>query len=854
MRSTMVVAALALAPVAAAQAWFELPQRIDEVGFGVVEDVGDVDADGDVDLLVKGAGFSILLGDGAGGFAPGASAALPGSTWGVVRFRLADLTGDGLPDVVVTKTDNPDSRLRLYPNQGAGAFGPFVEVALVGNPIDLAIGDQTGDGVPDLAMLQTPQPWASWFTWDGATLVESVRLAVGVPSIDVDVFDWDGDGVLDMLVGEWFDTHLRVLPTVDGAPTPGRVVDLPGPVGSGRRLLVGDLEGDADDDVLVSSCDFLTDTFVWVVENEGPGANVLQPTQTLDDDGIFSVFGPYLGDWDGDGDLDLLNGHSLLNLIENDGDNGFIPAANVTMGFDDVGGGAADLDGDGDLDFAGARAVAWGNGTFESTFDEHLGFGITGLVARDWEGDGDLDVLDRVGRMAVNDGAGTFTPLGEVWPQPPEDFLYDDAAALADLDGDGFLDYLVGYFELVPQFPFQIAEFRVMRRLSDDGTGTFVDAGDAAPNLEQIPEDQNLRRPVVDLEGDGDLDLTVSGGAWINDGSGVFAQMAGLFASGNPVASGDVDGDGDADLLATSGAQTAGSILLHRQTAPLAFASETILFQDPQGFSGESGVLLDLDEDGDLDVAAGGGCQCTGGDLIYVLENDGIGGFTEVDPLVSGFYNGAIIAQQDVDGDGLLDVVSGPFTSDPNGHEIVALRRTGGLDFEAPRSYVIGETITRWADLDEDGDLEAVGLSTLSDSWAFDGPADGVVQQYGAGTAGSGGLEPVLGASGPLRPDSTTAVLNLARALGGTTALLMAGTDVGTAPFAGGTLLVTPLLVIIPLPLPPGGAGEGALALDLTAVTPVTAGLTFTHQVLVADPAAVGNKALSNGLRLTYGL
>ncbi len=165
--------------------------------------------------------------------------------------------------------------------------------------------------------------------------------------------------------------------------------------------------------------------------------------------------GVALGDLDGDGDVDafVANDYSEPNEANhvwcNQGDGFFVSGPN----FGTTNGHAialGDLDDDNDLDAVIASATpnqVWINkGTLQGCeslrFDKGQALGTFtgyGVALGDVDNDADLDVL-LVGdsnEVWLNNGDATFV-AGPTFP-----FLYSNAAALIDLDGDNFLDAVI---------------------------------------------------------------------------------------------------------------------------------------------------------------------------------------------------------------------------------------------------------------------------------------------------------------------------------------------------------------------------------------------------------------------------
>ena len=839
--------------------------------------LGDHDGDGDVDLLLgelAAVGFSairVYRNEGAGDLVPLAPQAFPPGMNALLDTpEMLDLDGDGLGDLVVADGAGGIAVLR---SAGDGTFLPPAAVAVAGDLADVEVMDATGDGVAELATLSDSggSYVVRWWAWTGASFQGGP--AAAFPSLlfgtgSLGLFDADADGDPDIAAKGQSEPVVRVFETVGSALVAGQELALPALGVQDAFLLGGDLEGDGDGDLLISWASFAEARFQPLVTEGGllvPGTEWIAPVSP----GEIGYRDPFLADWDGDGDLDLVS-HAIggvdfeddreLFLVENV-DNQFAEAARALTGRIGRGAGVADVNGDGNPDYVAPKSVQFGDGTLRGTHEElpFLTFSTNAIQAVDWEGDGDLDLWSDQGQILTNDAAAGFpSSTGETvfaWPDAPESFGYDDVGVIADLTGDGHPDMLAQY-EFFPG-AFVPPVFQEMRLLVDGGTGVFTDSGAGAPPGVLVTGGFDELARAVDMDQDGDLDvlgpsgLFGSGTYWENDGTGFLARSISLIPE--PILDvADVDLDGDMDLLSTRYDSIAfeDHVIVHRAT-PAGFVEEILLTQ-PANFIFLRPRFLDLDDDGDLDVAAP---EDFFNDL-YLFEEVG-GAYAAAGTLDNGFVDPTTLVADDVDGDGSTDLV----TASLNGgnstvtRTIQVYRRDGpGITYEAPRAYV-GRNHEASADLDGDGDLDLYGASSvLSRRWHP--PTGGQRVQIEPGFAGTDSIEPILGASGAFRVGESVA-FHVVRGLGGAPLLLGAGLEQASfadLPFSGMTLHLGSTVLILSSSLDgtPGAPGQGTFDLPYV-VGAGGVGVPFSMQVFCLDAGSPTLLSASNGLWFEYG-
>jgi hypothetical protein len=522
--------------------------------------------------------------------------------------------------------------------------------------------------------------------------------------------DPDGDGDTDLVIGAesggmryWKNTGTATNPVYveqGGAANPFGVAGA-----SDGKPTLADVDTDGDLDLLVGEIGGRTFYF----KNTGTRTSPTYTQQTGTANPFAAVdpgfdCAPALGDMDGDGDLDVVVGErgSALQYWKNTGtpiNPVFTQQTGAANPFGGIGGSyatptLADADGDGDLDlFMGDL-----NGAPSAVrYFRNTGNANNPLFAQ------------QAGELSV------FT-----WPAP----------AVADVDGDGDLDFLVGgnwggltYFRGEAAFP----TIGYTQRTSTANPFNGFDVG-------------NISVPALgDVDGDGDPDAVVGaqGGTlryFRNTGSATSPMYAQQIGTTNPFvnvvvggmtapALGDVDGDGDLDAVVGDNNGTLSYFKNTGNVTSPVYTQQTGAanpFNAINAGNRSAPALGDIDGDGDLDLAVG----WLGGN-VYYFKNTGTatsptytqqtGAANPLGAAAVDFYSTPALG--DIDGDGDLDAVIGGQS------RFLYLKNTGTvtspvytlqsgaadpfnalvtLDFASPAL----------ADVDGDGDADAVvGIS-----------------------------------------------------------------------------------------------------------------------------------------------
>ena len=666
--------------------------------------------------------------------------------------KIGDLNGDGKPDITTTNFAVHTVSVLLNTTPTGGSTPTFAirqDLPTLPNPYYVSIADINGDGLPDLVvaeqgaggvsvLLNQTAPGAPTASFSSGFNFDTDD-AMNVNPDCVSVGDVNGDGKPDLVVANNYASTIGVLlnSTVTGSSTPTfhpfqefSFFD------RNFSTALGDINADGKLDVVVTNRD---GNSVSVLINTTPtGATTFSFGGRIDYTMDQSPRSVALEDLNGDGLLDMtVTNQNSLSVLINRTVPGAASSSFATRQDRAIGYGAshvvtADINGDGKPDLVDANLGSSTVSIFLNTFasppatvvlsdpQNYLsGDTASSVAVGDFNGDGkpDLAVPDPTnGVVSVlfnqslpGSGASDFGT--------PQNFSTDTgpfAVAVSDFNGDGKLDLVVtsdvsntisvlfntttpgsatASFSTAEVFTTGAGPRSVaVGDLNGDGKAEIVvgnnltntisvffnttAAGAATPSFatRQDFTTGNLPRGVSlrDLNGDGRLDIaTANAGSnsisvLLNTtapASGTFSfstnQEFGVGQLPKSVSIADINGDGRPDLAATSSIDNIVSVLLNT-TAPGATVPTYSTRQDFTlgiGANPDSVAFGDYNGDGKSDLAV----TSSGlGKLSLLINNTSPGATTPTFAAKQDFSAGSIpggLAVRDLNGDGKLDFV-----------------------------------------------------------------------------------------------------------------------------------------------------------------------------------------------------
>src|ERR1022692_1842832 len=499
--------------------------------------LGDFNGDGILDVAATGnQGVWLFTGKGDGTFNAGVlAAALTGS----FEIAAADFNGDHKLDLVVGLTnggvDGLGAGFVVLLGNGNGTFQSPQSFAKPKEVTAIAVGSLTKGGYPGIALATNADSYVYLYSGNGAGGFSGPSY-VDLPGVDRDgltLGDVNGDGIPDLVSAEAYVAY---------GEGDGRFTKPVGytTAGGGTDVVLADLQNNGLTDIVTSGY-----FAVSVLLNQGKGEF---------EEGIWTNVsgGASCGvaaDFNGDGKPDLAVITSTgVSILLGTGK----AATPFTTGTPIAVAGAAcmvtgDLNGDGIPDLLvavngspNALLTYLGNGDGTFTLKSTTATPNSGgsIVLADFNHDGKLDFATSGNLLALGNGDGTFQAPTAIVANPPS--TGSSGIAAGDINNDGWPD-LVLTNSAVP--------YNNVFVLLNNQHGGFTPASTNFGALTNQPI-------LVDLNGDGDLDLVLEGGGvYVGDGTGKFRYQAALpgvpGSFGGIVAVADVNGDGIPDLLVT---------------------------------------------------------------------------------------------------------------------------------------------------------------------------------------------------------------------------------------------------------------------------------------------------------------
>ena len=753
--------------------------------------MGDLDGDGDLDILVGDSffgspGISVLKNNGDQTFA--APVYYPVPLQEVVgEVALSDFDGDGDLDAFATIRGSFDqmTKIKVWRNNGDGTFAAPIEFPTGQGPAGIVIADFTGDGKPDVITANYGGSSISLLRHNGlngqqAGFLPPVTFNATNHAEKIAAADVNGDGILDVVVGETVDigplaTLAVMINTGNGNFAAPVIYDAaPGGRFGSTAVALADLDNDGDVDLIGGGLyqnGSIDNGAVTIRRNNGNGtfgaAEIIlftNPNFVPNPKEITTGF------INGDGFPDIVaavpSGRAIEGfvVVNSNGSGGFntpvyYEASQQTF---DVAVVDLDKDGHGDVITVANSSAAvtvhknLGNGSFPVLTRYEVASLSDAVESADIDNDGDIDIVvngvvdivsnDGVVKILKNNGNGTFAPAIDYTPAR----TFGDMK-LRDINGDGFLDLV-----LAPNACCSPYHFGTALNL---GNGTF-----APTVVTEVFSCGDGTIDAADLDGDGDLDIvlteeeTCAGQTdshifiFRNDGNQNFVRMPDIVLHGDlphGLALADVTGDGNIDIITA----LPRGMAVFPGNGNLTFGAPIISTTRPFKFK-----MRDFNRDGLLDVGMILQQEAFGTDLIATALGNGNGTFQAVrtqtgSSVLENLRISNDLEPGDVNGDGTPDLVVFNYAS--NDVSVFIVNPDGSL--RPHQRYGIGNTpiLGTMADFDGDGRIDVAAAIGLPPSGLHNAV---VILRNTGGPAGTPTPTPTASATATVTPTSTPSV------------------------------------------------------------------------------------------------
>jgi hypothetical protein len=301
--------------------------------------------------VAGGSGVSIFLGRGDGTFLPPVYYA----TGSYADFvTIADLTGNGILDLVVANKSMTNHSVSVLLGNGDGTFQQVVAYGVDSGPTAVAVGDLNGDGIPDLVTANNGTGGATssisiLFGNGDGTFKPAVTDQLNVHPYAVAVGDVNGDGVNDLVLANKNTDNVSVL-LGNGDGTFHDPVNY-SVGGAPEAVVLDDLNRNGHLDIVVANYSQsvgIGGVGVLLGNGDGSFQKVVQYGTSN------NQYAVAVGDFNGDGipDLACVGTSGEANVLLGNGDGSFQAAQTFHGGYFDYSVAVGDFKRDGTLDLA----------------------------------------------------------------------------------------------------------------------------------------------------------------------------------------------------------------------------------------------------------------------------------------------------------------------------------------------------------------------------------------------------------------------------------------------------------------------------------------------------------------------
>ena len=460
------------------------------------------------------------------------------------------------------------------------------------------------------------------------------------------------------------------------------------PLQSGE-IEVSDVNKDGFEDIFITGNRSYRKGFSQLFINDGTGLFIADESNVFEP---LSSSSASFGDVDGDNDFDLLisglkdDQTPFSQLYINDGSGVFIPNSNLTLI---------------EVHHSEVKIIDLNNDDLPELF-------ITGT---------DKDQNEKLS-IYLNQGQGDFLEIVNHGLQAVEQAQQAPSASFGDIDGDEFVDLVLsGEYLLTEPSGFRVINSTISYR--NDHTGHFQVVNDTIEKEHHISVNH-----LLDLDGDNDLDLLLSGRnsssdyftkTYLNEGDGAFRLIHQEVFDKLLVSSivvGNLDNDPIEEIYMTGLTESYAYEAYVMEVNPDGF-----LIEQPTGdlakFVVGDAELADFNGDNLLDIVLFGGIDRNStAKECNVYYNNGQGVFNKAQDLPLVRVSNANLTYADIDGDTDLDLlISGKnINQKPISYIYANISGEYVLQDTTIQGVVTGEAVFADIDGDYDKDLLIAGI------------------------------------------------------------------------------------------------------------------------------------------------